>query len=284
MKGQPPAWRGWVILLGAMGVTFLLGLLAASIVARREESRPLPPPVAIDPWESDSSKWAINYPREYGRYRMMETSPAGPASPAAGVPTKYGHFGGPGRDYLEESPASVILFAGYGFAQEYHQAREHVYSVNEVTETKRRTEKTPATCWTCKSPDVPRLLVQSYLDGLPAPKPGIDSELAAKLDSSKLDPAKFYKMLWTDVAHRDHAPHRLPRLPRTGDDAAADQPARPPRSLRRAKQGHRQGLAPGDAVAGLRPVPRQLLLQARGQLPHLPLESRDAGRADRGPL
>jgi nitrite reductase (cytochrome c-552) len=203
-RRQPPAWRGWALLLATMGVTFLLGLLAASIVVRREEARPVPPAVAIDPWESDSSKWAINYPRQYDRYRMMGTDPAAPASPSAGVPTKYGHFGGQGRDYLAESPASVILFAGYAFAKEYRQAREHVHAVADITETKRRTDKTPATCWTCKSPDVPRMLVKLFLEGQPAAKEGVDPTAAgldpSKLDSSRLDPAKFYKMSWNDLA------------------------------------------------------------------------------------
>ncbi len=200
LRRLPPAWRGWAILLATMAVTFLLGLLAASIVTRREEARPLPPPVAIDPWESDSGKWAIDYPREYGRYRMMETSPAAQASPAAGPPTKYGHFGGQARDYLEESPASVILFAGYAFAKEYHQAREHVFSVTDITETKRRSATTPATCWTCKSPDVPRLLAEWFLEGQPA-KEGVTRIGPSQVDSSKLtlEPAKFYKMLWTDL-------------------------------------------------------------------------------------
>ena len=57
------------------------------------------------------------------------------------------------------TPANVILFAGYGFAKEYRQARGHVHSVEDVTQTTTRVNaKKPATCWTCKSPDVPRLM------------------------------------------------------------------------------------------------------------------------------
>ena len=55
-------------------------------------------------------------------------------------------------------PASVVLFAGYASAKEYQQARGHVYAIEDVTKTKRVNDKTPATCWTCKSPDVPRLM------------------------------------------------------------------------------------------------------------------------------
>ena len=82
--------------------------------------------------------------------------------------TKYG--GAAKRDYLEEGPATVILFAGSTFDKEYHQARGHTHTIDDVTGTLRvkiedpkthelvlNPEK-PATCWTCKSPDVPRLM------------------------------------------------------------------------------------------------------------------------------
>ena len=182
-RREPPAWRGWAIMIGAMAATFLLGILAVSIVERRKEARPQPPPAAIAAWESDSAQWAVNYPRQYDRYRLMDDST---------THTKYG--GADPRDYLAETPANVILFAGYGFARDYLQARGHTHAVTDVKATKRRTEKTPATCWSCKSPDVPRLLVEFYLAGLPAPHPD-----AASLDSSKLDPAKFYKMSFKEM-------------------------------------------------------------------------------------
>ena len=142
-----PAWRGWALMLAAMAVTFGLGVLAASILQRREEARQRLPLRPIAQWETDAGKWGENYPREYEAYRKMaETT----------TRTKYG--GATQRDYLEASPASVVLFAGYSFAQDYRQARGHVYAVEDITKTKRVTPKTPATCWTCKSPDVPRLM------------------------------------------------------------------------------------------------------------------------------
>jgi len=52
----------------------------------------------------------------------------------------------------------VILFAGYGFAKDYRQARGHLHAIEDVTKTERISPKTPATCWTCKSPDVLRLM------------------------------------------------------------------------------------------------------------------------------
>jgi nitrite reductase (cytochrome c-552) len=146
-RSQPPAWRGWALLLAAAVATFLLGLLASSILTRREEAREQLPLQKIDAWQTDSSKWGINYPREYETYKKMANST---------TKTKYG--GANPRDYLKETPANVILFAGYAFSKEYQQARGHVHSIEDVTATKRVNDKTPATCWTCKSPDVPRLM------------------------------------------------------------------------------------------------------------------------------
>jgi nitrite reductase (cytochrome c-552) len=152
-------WRGWALMLAAMAATFLLGLLAASILTRREEARQRPPLEPIAEWETDSAKWGGNYPREYETYKKMADS---------STKTKFG--GAEPRDYLQETPANVILFAGYGFAKEYRQARGHAHAIEDVTETKRVNEKTPATCWTCKSPDVPRLMHTLGVEGFYAKK------------------------------------------------------------------------------------------------------------------
>ncbi len=145
---SPAAWLGWAVFGAAVVATFFLGLLAASILDRREEARQRPSLVpAPAEFEPDSSRWGLNYPREYDSYRRMSDDTRA---------TKYA--GGPPRDYLAETPANVVLFAGYGFSKEYRQARGHVHAITDVTSTQRVTAKTPATCWTCKSPDVPRLM------------------------------------------------------------------------------------------------------------------------------
>lgn len=145
----PSAWRGWALFLLTAAATFLLGLLAASVLQRREEAEARPSMVEIGPWETDSSKWAQDFPREYDSYRRMQDDT---------TRTRYG--GAFPRDYLDETPANVILLAGYAFAKEYRQARGHVHAVEDVTRTERVGPATPATCWTCKSPDVPRLMAE----------------------------------------------------------------------------------------------------------------------------
>jgi len=55
----------------------------------------------------------------------------------------------------------VILFAGHGFSKGYLQARGHYHAVQDVRDSARITRPfNPATCWTCKSTDVPRLMDQ----------------------------------------------------------------------------------------------------------------------------
>jgi len=147
--GNRRAWLGWLLFGATAAAIFALGMLFASIVERRGEAKPQPLPVSIDPLEADSSRWAVNWPREYSAYRQMQDDT---------TRTKFG--GSFPRDYLEETPANVILFAGYGFSKEYRQARGHLYAIEDVSRTERVGPATPATCWTCKSPDVPRMMAE----------------------------------------------------------------------------------------------------------------------------
>ncbi len=148
-NGPFPLWAGAAIVVLIAAVVVLLGLLAFSVTERRWEAQR--PQVVVRPiamWEPDNAVWGQNYPREYESYLKTRKDD---------TKTKYG--GAYPRDYLEEDPYQVILFAGYGFSKEYLQARGHYHAVEDVSKTKRIT--TPfnaATCWTCKSTDVPRMM------------------------------------------------------------------------------------------------------------------------------
>lgn len=150
--GKPfalPLWVG-VVLAGLLAVLIIvLGLLSVSIMERRwEAQRPILVAAEIGPWESDNAKWGQNYPRQYERYLKTQTTD---------TQTLFG--GSFQRDYLEDDPMQVILFAGYAFSKEYLQARGHYYALEDVTHTKRlATPFQPATCWTCKSSDVSRVM------------------------------------------------------------------------------------------------------------------------------
>lgn len=144
-QGKSARWCGCgLAILLAIGI-FLLGLLAASILERRQEAQVRQELQPIAPWESDSQAWSVNYPRQYHAYQQMHQTD---------TRTRYG--GSFPRDLLEETPANVILFAGMGFSLDYKQARGHVYSREDVLHSQRITLKTPATCWTCKSTDAVR--------------------------------------------------------------------------------------------------------------------------------
>ena len=146
-----PLWAG--IAIGGLLVVIivLLGLMAVSIMERRwEAQRPAMVVKPLAQWEPNNAVWGQNYPVEYESYlrtRITDTK------------IKYG--GSYPRDYLDADPYMVILFAGYGFSADYRQGRGHYYAVEDVTKTKRiKTPFNAATCWTCKSTDVPRLMSQ----------------------------------------------------------------------------------------------------------------------------
>jgi len=66
---------------------------------------------------------------------------------------------------LERNPRLVILWGGYGFSKEYNQSKGHYWAIHDIRDILRtgapvdgRSSPMPNTCWTCKSPDVPRVM------------------------------------------------------------------------------------------------------------------------------
>lgn len=75
-------------------------------------------------------------------------------------------------DMLEKVPSLVVLWAGYGFAKDYNAPRGHMYAVTDVRNTLRtgapksaEDGPMPMACWSCKSPDVPRVIEEQGEDG-----------------------------------------------------------------------------------------------------------------------
>ncbi len=170
-------WLPWVVFGGSLVATSLLGMLIVSIMERRWESKQ--PYLVVKPvaeWEFRNKVWGDNYPREYETFRKTATK---------GTRTKFG--GSYLRDYLNDDPRQVILFAGYGFSKDFKQARGHMYAVKDIKETGRTTKPNgqdtgmPATCWTCKSPQVPVLMNQMGIAG-------------------------FYNGKWKDLKDKIHEP------------------------------------------------------------------------------
>lgn len=136
-------------------VVFGLGLLASSILNRKNEAKyKYTPQVQINETEPRNEVWGKNYPQEYQSF--LQTSDTSFASYRNGSKK---------RDELEEDPRLVILWAGYGFSKDYSQGRGHYYAIEDLRSSLRTGAPKgegdgpmPATCWTCKGPDVPRLM------------------------------------------------------------------------------------------------------------------------------
>jgi len=145
----------WILFLITVVIVFFLGLLASSIMERRIEKEFVYKPTAIlSEWEPRNEVWGMNFPREYQSFLQTQM---------LDFRSKYN--GSAMIDMLEEDPRLVVLWAGYGFSADYNQGRGHYWAVEDVYNTLRTggptgegTGPMPATCWTCKSPDVPRLM------------------------------------------------------------------------------------------------------------------------------
>lgn len=146
---------GWGIFLVTIVVVFLLGLLASSIMERRTEAVfAYTPQIKHTPEEPRNEIWGKNFPREYQSYiKTKDTIFRSKYNGAATI------------DMLEVDPRLVVLWAGYGFSKAYKQSRGHAYAIEDIHKTLRtgspvdgKKSPMPNTCWTCKSPDVPRLM------------------------------------------------------------------------------------------------------------------------------
>jgi nitrite reductase (cytochrome c-552) len=157
-------WINWVIFLITVAVVFLIGLFASSIIDRKSESKLyFQQQKPIGEWEPRNEVWGENFPREFETYKStIDTS----------FKSKYG--GSSTRDYLSEFPELVVLWAGYAFAKDYSQGRGHYRAIEDIINTLRTVQPQPATCWTCKSTDIPRLM-------------------------NKYGPEAFYKKKWKEL-------------------------------------------------------------------------------------
>lgn len=156
-KIEEKPWIGWVVFLITIVVVFFAGLFTYTIVERRTEAQFIFQPARdIASLEPRIEKWGEAYPRQFNTYNQMADT------------SFVSEFLGSTRiDLLERNPRMVILFAGYAFSVDYNLARGHYYSVTDVHETLRTGAPMepdegpmPATCWTCKSADVPRLMAE----------------------------------------------------------------------------------------------------------------------------
>jgi nitrite reductase (cytochrome c-552) len=170
-KEKSHSLRNWILFTITAVVVFAAGLFTATVVERRAEKElKLQPVTAIPDWEPRNEVWGENYPREYESYlKTLDTNFMSP------------HGGSAMIDYLEDFPELVVLWAGYGFSKDYSQGRGHAHAIKDIRQTLRtggvEVSPMPATCWSCKSTDVPRMMEENGI-------------------------ADFYEGKWVDKGHQ----------------------------------------------------------------------------------
>ncbi len=158
MAKQLKKWQGWLLFGGAMVIIFVLGMLCSSLLERRAEVASVfnnRRNVMTDSIVSQNEKFAEDFPREYQTWAMTEDT---------SFVSKYNSS--QDVDVLAQRPEMVILWAGYAFSREYNTPRGHRHAIEDVTKILRtgspgadgQEDMQPGTCWTCKGPDVPRLM------------------------------------------------------------------------------------------------------------------------------
>ena len=102
--------------------------------------------VDVAAYEPDPAVWGQNYPNQYSTFGQTAANIAR---------TTYG--GSENVDKLLLDPNLPILFAGMPFSKGYTEDRGHGNALTDILESARINDKTPATCYSCKSASNPGL-------------------------------------------------------------------------------------------------------------------------------
>lgn len=124
----------------------LMSALLASINEKQEEKKQLLATPQMDRWETKNEEFRKYYPRQVDSWKQTKNSDEI-------------------EDMLKKHPELVVLWAGYSFSKDYNAPRGHFYAVEDNRNTLRtggptddKTGPMPTACWTCKSPDVVRIM------------------------------------------------------------------------------------------------------------------------------
>jgi nitrite reductase (cytochrome c-552) len=156
---------GIILVLAAVTIGVLLYLKN-----QPPQQRSFQPLVEIAAMEPDSSKWGLNFPNEYSTFLLTAKNNE---RTAYGGSEKFSH--------LVEDPRQVLLFMGYPFSKDYNEERGHENALTDVNGTKRVTNTTHATCYSCKSSNNPALWNELGLEGFDAM---MFSEIAPRIQNS----------------------------------------------------------------------------------------------------
>lgn len=151
------ARRPWLLPAALIVIILVLaGIVIALLVFLRNQplqQRGVPPMVDVADMEPNSSIWGQNFPNQYSTLLQTEINE---------VRTPYG--GSDPFSRLEFDPRIVELFAGYPFSEDYNEERGHRMSLEDVRRTLRISDKTPATCYSCKSSNNPALWAEMGME------------------------------------------------------------------------------------------------------------------------
>ena len=141
-----------------MIAVFLLGLVVSSLMERRAEVASVfnnKRTEFTDSIIAQNERFKADYPREYETWAMTEDT------------TFVSMYNSSQEvDVLAQRPEMVILWAGYAFSRNYNTPRGHKHALEDMRKILRTgnpgidgdKDMQPATCWTCKGPDVPRMM------------------------------------------------------------------------------------------------------------------------------
>ena len=148
-----------IILLGI--IVILVAVLVGTLLFLKnqppQQRAVVQPLVTVEPMEPESSVWGTNYPLQYSSCLAIAENK---------TDTAYG--GSSAFSHLERDPRQVLLFMGYAFSKDYNDDRGHAYALEDVNATRRISDTTHATCYSCKSSNNPGLWDELGLEGYDA--------------------------------------------------------------------------------------------------------------------
>ncbi len=137
-----------LLLVGSLVAIGAMALLANNINDKEKQRVELAkaPSEAGIPGKAKSEEWAKYYPRQFDSWKKTKESDQL-------------------EDMLDKKPYLAVAWAGYPFSKDYNAPRGHYYALQDninslrpAAPTDAKTGPLPTACWTCKSPDVPRLI------------------------------------------------------------------------------------------------------------------------------
>lgn len=143
------SWPYLVILVLVAGATAGVTALLINVAERKAEARtPFVRLVEVDEDTTDPEKWGVNWPKQYGTYKLTSQHTS----------TRYGGHGGSEalpEEKIERDPWLKRMFLGYAFSIDYRDRRGHAYMLEDQETTKRQTKPQSGSCIHCHASVMP---------------------------------------------------------------------------------------------------------------------------------